>query len=603
MRKKLSVAAMVLLLAFSLTACFTVEKEIEVPGDTSSQSTNVSSEQGTSEDNSSSSESSDVSSEDFVSDADNNDQDSTNSGHSGNMENNTSTGYIKEDVTFNGTVSKLEANYTTFYVDNINGDDSNDGKTLETAWETVEKVNKTAFEPGTKVLFKADGIWDETLAPKSSGKAGKNIVFDMYGKGNKPIINGDGEGAAIILSALQYVEVRNFEVTNKSEYEASRKGVYVTSGGQESAGVYREGGMYNHIYLINLDIHDVSTNPGERWSGGIVFISALAKSPAAFNDVLVQGCTIKGTEGNGITFSSDYNNRTGVSWGAADYFPSTNVTLRNNFITDCAGDGIYLNCTNGSKIEYNTVTNTSYVDGPYAGIWPHNSTDCVMQYNEAYDVKKVGGDGQGFDVDINCERTVVQYNYSHDNEGGFLLICTDGNENGFNRDVTVRYNISQNDLDALFTLSGPVSDVKIYNNTFYVAEDLKNATRIVGTYAWGDSGKDPKDARFTNNIFYMNCEGEDYFQNIRAVTFDNNLFYGSYNFRRLPQTNSIYADPQFVNPSSGKIGINTVKGYKLKSTSPCIDAGKNMADVVKDYFGTKVPQNSKFDIGAGEYVK
>ena len=101
----------------------------------------------------------------------------------------------------------------------------------------------------------------------------------------------------------------------------------------------------------------------------------------------------------------------------------------------------------------------------------------------------------------------------------------------------------------------------------------------------------------------MNCEGEDYFQNIRAVTFDNNLFYGSYNFRRLPQTNSIYADPQFVNPGSGKIGINTVKGYKLKSTSPCIDSGKNMADVVKDYFGTKVPQNSKFVIGAGEYVK
>ena len=60
----------------------------------------------------------------------------------------------------------------------------------------------------------------------------------MYGKGNKPIINGDGEGAAIILSALQYVEVRNFEVTNKSEYEASRKGVYVTSGGQESLPEY-----------------------------------------------------------------------------------------------------------------------------------------------------------------------------------------------------------------------------------------------------------------------------------------------------------------------------------------------------------------------------
>ena len=26
----------------------------------------------------------------------------------------------------------------------------------------------------------------------------------------------------------------------------------------------------------------------------------------------------------------------------------------------------------------------------------------------------------------NCNNTIIQYNYSHDNEGGFLLICNTG---------------------------------------------------------------------------------------------------------------------------------------------------------------------------------
>ena len=127
-----------------------------------------------------------------------------------------------------------------------------------------------------------------------------------------------------------------------------------------------------------------------------------------------------------------------------------------------------------------------------------------MQYNEAYDVKLVGGDGQGYDVDIDCVNTKVQYNYSHDNEGGFILLCTDGTNGGYNKDISVRYNISQNDKSQIFTLSGPISDVKIYNNTVYTKAGLK--TNLVGSYDWGTAAS-PKNARFTNNIFNMNSTG------------------------------------------------------------------------------------------------
>lgn len=61
-----------------------------------------------------------------------------------------------------------------------------------------------------------------------------------------------------------------------------------------------------------------------------------------------------------------------------------------------------------------------------------------MQYNEVYGNRLGGGDGQGLDVDINCNDTVVQYNYSHDNEGGFVLVCTDGDNNDYNRNTVVR---------------------------------------------------------------------------------------------------------------------------------------------------------------------
>src|SRR5215472_16367327 len=49
----------------------------------------------------------------------------------------------------------------------------------------------------------------------------------------------------------------------------------------------------------------------------------------------------------------------------------------------------------------------------------------VFQYNEAY-LTRGTRDGEGFDSDYNSRNAIFQHNYSHDNEGGFMLICNDG---------------------------------------------------------------------------------------------------------------------------------------------------------------------------------
>ena len=45
----------------------------------------------------------------------------------------------------------------------------------------------------------------------------------------------------------------------------------------------------------------------------------------------------------------------------------------------------------------------------------------MIQFNEVSD-HKAPWDAQGFDSDWNCRRTLIQYNYSHDNEGFELLL-------------------------------------------------------------------------------------------------------------------------------------------------------------------------------------
>lgn len=60
-----------------------------------------------------------------------------------------------------------------------------------------------------------------------------------------------------------------------------------------------------------------------------------------------------------------------------------------------------------------------------AGIWPWSCDNTLVQFNEVSG-HKAPWDAQGFDSDWNCRGTVIQYNYSHDNYGGLVLVCNDG---------------------------------------------------------------------------------------------------------------------------------------------------------------------------------
>ena len=340
-----------------------------------------------------------------------------------------------------------------------------------------------------------------------------------------------------------------------------------------------------------------------------------------FDDLRIEGCTFFDISGCGIIISSVFGKRDGMMWDIQPkpYLPCTNVVIRNNVLHDIETDGMWISTTDGCVMENNLLYNNCFNKSfPTAGMWPHNSDNAVMQYNEVYQTRLAGGDGQGLDVDINCRNTLVQYNFSHDNEGGFLLVCTDS-DGHWNRNTTVRHNISQNDQNSLLSIKGEeVSGLKVYNNTFYTEKGYSNGT--LDCLLWTRKN----DAVFTNNIFVNHStqsggsygrfvdnkdgNGNSTANKVVQMTFENNLFFGK-SLARAPQAegdirlgsgNQIGADPKLKAPGTAT-GKKKVQGYQLTGGSPCLRAGKVIPNNGgRDYGGKKLPSCAP-DIGSCQY--
>lgn len=82
------------------------------------------------------------------------------------------------------------ASATTYYVSSSTGSDGNNGTSVSAPWQTIAHVNAQTFQPGDSVLFRRGDVWNESLAPPSSGSSGNPITFDAYGAGPAPNLTG-----------------------------------------------------------------------------------------------------------------------------------------------------------------------------------------------------------------------------------------------------------------------------------------------------------------------------------------------------------------------------------------------------------------------------
>lgn len=418
-----------------------------------------------------------------------------------------------------------------YYVDSQRGKDSASGTTPQTAWQSLAKISATRFAPGDRILFRAGSRWTGQFSITSSGAPHKPIIVGRYGNGPRPRIDGEGQVEdAVRLYNAEYVELRDLEVTNQGASPALRRGVHV---------ILDDFGPARGIVLSGLYVHDVNGIQKDKGNGGIILRNQGANKPTHFDGLLVEKNIVWKVDRSGILLHSYY-------WARERWNPSRNVIIRDNLVEDIGGDGIVVWATDGALVEHNISRDANRrADSYNAGIWPWSSDNALFQLNEA-SFTRTTKDGQGFDSDYNSRNNIFQYNYSHDNEGGFILICNDaGHPPKFNigtSGTVVRYNISRNDRERIFDLSGPIDSTLIHDNAIYVGPGLDVQMLILGQWkGW------PKGAIFRDNTFYVegsatyghqasrNAQGRHTlapgFGPATGIVFEGNRYYGTHHNR------------------------------------------------------------------------
>jgi hypothetical protein len=82
---------------------------------------------------------------------------------------------------------------TNYYVSSSTGNNSNNGTSPKTAWQTLDKVysKSPAFQPGDSILIMRGDTLDGQFNVTLNGTAQSPIVIGAYGTGEKPLIVGN----------------------------------------------------------------------------------------------------------------------------------------------------------------------------------------------------------------------------------------------------------------------------------------------------------------------------------------------------------------------------------------------------------------------------
>lgn len=583
-------------------------------------------------------------------------------------------------VTYGESVASAEfvlpqSQSQTFYV-SADGNDRNEGTSENAPIQSIDKLNTITFYPGDQILFRKGDTFTGCFKPMGSGTEGHPITIGSYGEGNKPVLQpGDDFSVPYLMSAgevvnnptvnyviwfynVEYWEISGLELKDPKDAET-----YQNPGNVYRSGITiqaKDAGTLEHIYVDNMVIHGFHgphTNIGKS-SGGITMnvitdfvpngnkIGQRTENsvPTQINDIRITNCEIYNVGRSGINFLTPWAFRSEEKWGPFNYgdsdfayLPYEDFYMGNNYIHDIDGDGTIIDNCADAVSEYNLVTRCVLnTNGAAVGMFNWNSDRTTFQYNEVFDIRYGTNDSnhlndsQGIEIDALNDGTLVQYNYVHDNTGGFMMLCNIADQyRSF--DGIVRYNISQNDYahprQGLFDIYEANWGTEIYNNNFYLTE------RALSTNGYGShvnagelflfSAVGARDTmKFYNNIFYyagetpatVNTFGD------QVIDWQSNIFY---NFANMPVNDNpgapnLAVDPMWNNPGAGGSGVyvngkehlgyqTDLSCYYLKADSPALNAGVPLESVgkkdylgnsVNDYFGNSV--EGIVDIGAYE---
>jgi len=444
-----------------------------------------------------------------------------------------------------------------YYVDSVNGSDSNDGLSQGSAWASLAKVDSTSFHPGDSILFKRGCVFVGNAGLHGSGALGNPVKVDAYGQGDAPLLTTLGDGAVLSITDESNWSVRNLEIT-----APEGTGIFVS---------YNRTVVQN-ILLENITLHDIRNFPSNTYHSGtnaaLRLMGSAAVPGAHLENITVNNCEIYDV-GYGIFTGSNYPDTPAAPF-------NKNIIVENCSLHDMFDDAFIMADTDGIILRNSSIINTTQSVGLYntAPVWLWGVTNGLVE-NCEFAGSKNTSDGMTVDFDDHTDNSLYQYDYSHDNVR-FMQSCPSSTDLGHN---TVRYCLSVNDnvIDSAGGFqNSPELDFTFYNNT------LVNS----GSYQFKNYNR----AVIKNNIFYMKSFKFVMYDLSRTYNLSNNCYYNT--FHPILDYKSMDANPLFIGND-----LSDKNSFMLQAGSPCYKTGTQVEANMgaHDFYGN--PLGSTHSIG------
>jgi hypothetical protein len=351
------------------------------------------------------------------------------------------------------------------------GADDRDGTRPDRSWRTLARAGRLVLQPGDRLLLRGGDQFKGNLVVKTIGAAtaARPITLGSYGDGKATIQAGDGTG--ILVENSGGVIVRDLIVGGTDRRTNRGSGVSVLN-------TLPGGKRLECVRIMNVETH------GFGKYGIAVGGWPEDKSQSGFRDARITGCRAWDNTYAGIHV-----------YGQHDYYAKSyahqDVAVVDCFAHDNPGDPDYLDNHSGNGILLHDV-DTGRIDsctafgngglcrskaGGPVGIWAWSSRKLVIE-NCVSIRNRTGGqyDGGGFDFDGGVSESVMQYNYSAENDGAGYLVFDFGAAPFRLANNVVRFNISEKDgrkngyaAISVNSLGSAIERLSVYHNTVFVA--------------------------------------------------------------------------------------------------------------------------------------
>ena len=484
-----------------------------------------------------------------------------------------------------------------YFLDAVNGDDSHDGTSPETAWKTLEKLSNVRLGPGDVVLFKAGDVFRGRFYLYGSGTPEAPIVFGAYGMGAKPRLEGgEIDREVIYITGDSGLEFRDLEITNyyPDGAIAHRYGINIVAAPGS--------GDLRHFHFHNLDFKWIAGSDPENESRAIdaeVLDNDSDSLKSRFNGFIVEDCYFFEIDGRAVQLNDRSQSLADTKLRGTNYYPTIGFVFQNNTGQNIHRNLLQLGGTRDALIQYNYMSGTT--EG--SAFWPFDTEGTLVQFNDFRHLRNENADSYVCHFDYNCIDTVMQYNFGYDVDGGLIEIIVWSLYSGFQEDAVARYNVGidvgfrNKENGAGIFLTGRVTRSKVYNNTI-VTTSLHDSYKAISVNNWG--GEWPDNNVIHNNLF-LATGSPSTFNDVGRLTnlgnvLSHNLYHGNITAPAADQF-PVAGDPLLVNPA----GLAPAD-MKLMAGSAAIGAGLAIENNGgRDFFDNPLPPDLVPSIGFHEF--